>query len=73
LPAWFDGRVLPVDGPVSDRWGVLRAEAQMKGRPLSVVDGLLAATALQHGLTVVSRNISDFADVGLAVVNPWEA
>jgi predicted nucleic acid-binding protein len=43
----------------------------MKGRPLSVVDGLLAATALQHGLTIVSRNVSDFAAVGLAVVNPW--
>jgi toxin FitB len=35
LPAWFDGRVLPVDKSIADRWGVLRAQAQMKGRPLS--------------------------------------
>jgi toxin FitB len=73
LPAWFDGRVLPVDKSIADRWGVLRAQAQMKGRPLSVVDGLLAAIALQHNLTIVSRNMSDFAAVGAAVVNPWAA
>lgn len=62
----------PFDQPIADRWGLLRAEAQMKGRPLSVVDGLLAATAVQHSLTIVSRNVSDFAAVGLAVFNPWE-
>ena len=72
LPTWFEGRVLPVDRSIADRWGVLRAQAQMKGRPLSVVDGLLAATALEHGLTVVSRNVGDFAAVRLSVVNPWE-
>jgi predicted nucleic acid-binding protein len=73
LPAWFGDRVLPVDRSVADRWGVLRARAQMRGRPLSVVDGLLAATAIQHDLTIVSRNVSDFAVVGLAVVNPWKS
>jgi hypothetical protein len=73
LPAWFAGRVLTVDAAIADRWGVLRAQAQMKGRPLSVVDGLLAATALQYGLTIVSRNESDFAVDGLSVINPWEA
>jgi predicted nucleic acid-binding protein len=73
LPAWFGDRILPVDRAIADRWGVLRAQAQMKGRPLAVVDGLLAATALHHGLAVVSRNVSDFSEVGLAVVNPWEA
>jgi predicted nucleic acid-binding protein len=73
LPAWFGDRVLPVDRPIADRWGVLRAQAQMKGRPLSVIDGLLAATALEHGLSIVSRNVGDFAAVGLAVVNPWQA
>jgi toxin FitB len=72
LPEWFGDRVLPVDRAIADRWGVLRAQAQMKGRPLSVVDGLLAATALQNGLSMVSRNVSDFAGVDLTVVNPWE-
>ena len=72
LPEWFEGRILTVDQPIADRWGLLRAEAQMNGRPLSVVDGLLAATAVQHSLTIVSRNVSDFAAVELAVFNPWE-
>lgn len=53
--------------------GVLRAQAQAKGQPLSVVDGLLAATALQLDLTIVSRNVSDFAAVDMAVFNPWDA
>ena len=73
LPAWFEGRILPIDKPIADRWGILRAQAQMKGRPLSIVDGLLAATALQHSLAIVSRNVSDFAAAGVPVVNPWEA
>jgi toxin FitB len=72
LPAWFADRMLPVDRSVAHRWGVLRAQAEVKGRPLPVVDGLLAATALEHGLTVVSRNVEDFPSVGLLVVNPWE-
>jgi len=45
----------------------------MNGRPLSVVDGLLAETALEHGLMLVSRNVGDFAADGLTVINPWEA
>lgn len=40
LPEWFEGRILPVDQPIADRWGLLRARAQLKGRPLSVIDGL---------------------------------
>jgi toxin FitB len=73
LPEWFEGRILTVDRSIGDRWESLRAQAQMKGRPVSIVDGLLAATAVEHGLTIVSRNVSDFAAVGLAVINPWEA
>ena len=72
LPDWFEGRILPVDQIIADRWGVLRAEAQSKVRPLSVVDAAIAATALEHNLSLVSRNVSDFAIAGLAVVNPWE-
>jgi predicted nucleic acid-binding protein len=45
----------------------------MKGRLLKVVDGFIAATALEHDLTVVTRNVKDFADLGLTVLNPWDA
>ena len=73
LPEWFEGRILPVDQSIADLWATLRARAQMRGRPLSVIDALLATTALQHNLTMVSRNVSDFTVAGLAVINPWEA
>lgn len=68
LPAFFTGRILPVDARVADRWGRLVAQA---GRPLPAIDSLLAATALAHGLTLITRNLKDFQHPGLAVVDPW--
>ena len=73
LQTRFAGRILAVDGAVADRWGWIMAQAQGKGITLPVVDGLIAATALHHNLTAVTRNVSDFAVVGLSVINPWEA
>lgn len=72
LQARFSQRILSIDAPVADRWGVLAGEAKRKGRALSAIDGLLAATALHHNLTIVSRNISDFAHTNAAVLDPWE-
>lgn len=73
LQARFSGRILPIDATVADRWGLLAAEAKRSGRSLSAIDGLMAATALHHNLTIVSRNVSDFANTQASVVNPWEA
>jgi len=73
LRARFAGRILPIDVPVADRWGVLAATAKREGKTLSTIDALLAATALQHNLTLVSRNVSDFADTRVQVLNPWKA
>jgi len=72
LQARFSGRILPIDTAIADRWGLLAAEAKRKGRTLSAIDGLLAATAVHHNLTIVSRNVSDFAHTHAAVLNPWE-
>jgi len=69
----FAGRILPIDADVADRWGLLAAGAKKAGRTLSAIDGLLAATALHHNLTIVSRNESDFADAKVQVLNPWNA
>ena len=74
LPEWFERRILPVDQSIADRWGLLRAQAQMKGRPLSVIDALLAATALQHNLTIVSPRVAHTmvcmcASAGVADIN----
>jgi toxin FitB len=71
LRARFVGRILPIDAAVADRWGVLAASAKSEGRALSTIDGLIAATALHHNLTIVSHNESDFRNV--QVLNPWKA
>lgn len=67
LKTRFHGRILLVDAAVADRF-----ETKRKGKSLPVIDGLLASTALHHNLTVVSRNVSDFANARVAVLNPWE-
>ena len=73
LQARFSGRIVPIDSAIADRWGLLAAEAKRKGKPLSVIDGLLAATALHLNLTVVSRNATDFTNTQVQVLNPWQA
>jgi predicted nucleic acid-binding protein len=73
LRSRFAGRILSINGAVADRWGLLAADAKRKGSSLSAIDGLLAATALQHNLTIVSRNVADFANTPVQMLNPWEA
>lgn len=68
LPNFFMGRILAVDTHVADRWGRIVAQA---GRPLPAIDSLLAATAAHHDLSMVTRNVKDFANLGLNVINPW--
>jgi predicted nucleic acid-binding protein len=65
-------RILPITQPIADRWGLLGAECQLRGAPLNLADGLIAATALEHRLTVVTRNGKDFAGLGVAILNPWD-
>jgi len=63
----FDGRVLGIDGAVSDQWGRMSAI-----RSVPAIDGLLAATALTHSLTLVTRNDGDVAGLGATVLNPFK-
>ena len=62
----YSERILPIDANVSDVWGVMNAI-----RPVSAIDGLLAATAKAHGLTLVTRNISDVEGLGVELLNPF--
>jgi len=71
LRSRFHERILPIDEGVADRWGTISAIAAGKGKPVPVVDGLLAATALHHNLTLVTRNGSYVSATGVAVLNPW--
>jgi predicted nucleic acid-binding protein len=68
----FHGRILAVTHAIADRWGVLDGQCQLKGAPLNTADGMIAATAVEHGLTVVTRNIKDYAGLGVQVFNPWD-
>ncbi|WP_247736622.1 type II toxin-antitoxin system VapC family toxin [Thauera aromatica] len=68
LPTFFTGRILSIDGAVADRWGRLIAAA---GRPLPAIDSLLAATALEHDLVLVTRNVKDFFGLPVQIFNPW--
>ena len=71
LVAGYDDRILPVSLEVAESWGVLSARAARLGRPLPIVDGLIASTARVRGLCVVTRNTGHFVECGVEVVNPW--
>lgn len=71
LRPWFEDRILPVSEAIAERWGALAGESELKGRPLKVADGLIAATAIENDLAVVTRNERDFQGFGVAILNPW--
>jgi toxin FitB len=71
LTTRFSDRILPIDSAVADRWGRISANAKAKGSPMPVIDGLLAATAMQFDLTVVSRDETFHKLPSLEVFNPW--
>ena len=72
LRARFEGRILVIDQEVADRWGLLTSAARNSRIVLPVIDGLLAATALEHNLTLVTRDTGQIPSMGVAVFNPWE-
>ena len=68
----FAGRILPANAEVMERWAALQAECQRRGQRLPLADSIIAATALTHGLTDVTRNTTDFRHAKVPVLNPWE-
>ena len=68
----FQNRILTVNEAIAERWGALSARAAKRGKPVPVVDGLLAATALHHDLMFVTRNDTDVSETGVPTLNPWE-
>lgn len=67
----FEGRILPVDLGIADACGRLVARSESLGRPIEPRDAFIAATAEVHGLTLVTRNASDFEPTLKAIVTPW--
>lgn len=68
----FAERLLPIDTGVAVQWGRLAGESEARGVPLPVIDALIAATSIAHGLTVVTRNTADLERCGARCVNPWK-
>jgi toxin FitB len=71
LPS-FANRILPVTQGIADRWGILSADCQRLGQSLNTADGMIAATAIEHGLILVTRNTKEFVDLEVTFFNPWE-
>jgi toxin FitB len=68
----YEGRFLPIDLEICRIWGELTGRLRRGGIQLPMADGLIAATALHHGMHVVTRNVKDFEPTGVLLVNPWE-
>jgi len=76
LEQWFEAIsktivCLPWDAAVCRQWAKLVVSLKRKGNPVPLLDGMIAATALEHGLTVATRNVNDFKHTGVKVVNPF--
>lgn len=71
LPERFRARLLSIDAGVASRWGAIAGASEARGQPLPVVDALIAATALVHGLVVVTRNTEDLERCGARCFDPW--
>ncbi len=71
LLARFDGKIIPLDIDALIEWGTLTARVESKGKPMPAIDSLIAATVSIHKMTLVTRNVDDFASAGIEIVNPW--
>ncbi len=68
----FEGRLVAVDEVVAIEWGKVSGSAMSRGFQISMADGLIAATARLHSQILVTRNVADFAETGVSLLNPWE-
>jgi predicted nucleic acid-binding protein len=78
LEAWLDqaersyaNRLLPVDRDIAHLWGDLTVRVAKAGKVIHPADGLIAATALHHGMRLMTRNVTDFEPTGVLIINPW--
>ena len=69
----YQDRVYPIDLPVAENWGIILANAEKSGTPMSSLDSLIAAVAYTNSLTLVTRNERDFEPSGIPIANPWDA
>lgn len=72
VETWLAGRILPFDSEAADAFGSIAARRRKLGRPISQFDAQIAAIAWSRGASVATRNVADFADTGVTIINPWD-
>lgn len=72
LPTRFAGRILDIDSRIAETWGIVMVRGQNAGTNVSVLDAFFAATAEVHKLTLVTRNVQHFLNLGILLLNPWQ-
>ena len=69
----FEGRVIEIDQPIASAWGQTVARGRAQGAAPPILDAFLVATAIVHGMTLVTRNLRDVHRFGVAVLDPWQS
>jgi predicted nucleic acid-binding protein len=72
LETGFEDRILAFDKNVSRVWAHMTAQAETQGKSMAAFDSIIAATARAHDCKLVSRNVRDFVNAGIDVINPWQ-
>jgi toxin FitB len=67
----FEGRIITIDLDISVRWGAIQGVAELAGKPMPVIAGLIAVSGLVHNCIVVTRNIADMAQSSVELLSPW--
>ena len=68
----FAGRIWPFTSEAAHWYGELLLRRELLARPMATADAVIAATALAHGAPLATRNVADFAEIGLELINPWD-
>ncbi|MEE9338549.1 MAG: type II toxin-antitoxin system VapC family toxin [Methylococcaceae bacterium] len=67
----FEGRIVPINIDISVKWGSIQGIAELQGKPMAAIDGLIAVSGLVHNCIVVTRNVSDMEQSTVELLNPW--
>ena len=67
----FEGRIVPINIDISVKWGTIQGNAELLGKPMPAIDGLIAVSGLVHNCIVVTRNVSDMEQSTVELLNPW--
>ncbi len=68
----FENRIIDFTVEISQTWGRIQGQAELNGKTISLIDGFIAASAISDGMVIVTRNVKNFNQSGVSLLNPWE-